>query len=236
MNEKDFRSRRLHVRLSTPASVKRQATTIVSRMGKSPSVEPNGAPERSATPDANAPGGDRAARTLGLMNIPDTVNDARIRSLAEPFGPLVKIILRPDHRGAIVEFSDVNDAGKASLGLEGHEISPGRRIHVGSVNEMLRHSAEHKVDRQPAGRATTKTTPSVLQPGGPIKRPTQPGARGSGRRGGLGLKRGGGVAAVQRREQHHDHQATEASGSDSQAQPAKKSNDDFRAMIQGNEK
>lgn len=236
MNEKEFRSRPLHVKLSTPASVKRQATTIVSRSGKSPSVEPNGMSERSATSDANAPGGDRAARTLGLMNIPDTVNDARIRSLAEPFGPLVKIILRPDHQGAIVEFSDVNDAGKASLGLEGHEISPGRKIHVGSVNEMLRQSADHKMDRLPTGKAKTTTTPSMLQPGGPIRRPTQPGGRGVGRRGGLGLKRGGGVATALRSEQNNDHPATGPSGADSQAQNTKKSNEDFRAMIQGNGK
>ena len=144
MNEKEFHSRQLHVRPSAPVGAKRMAATIVSRVRKSPSVEPNGAVSSDEIERAN---GERSARTLALLGVPDTINDARIRSVVEKFGKIVKIILRPDHRGAIIEFADVNDAGRASLELEGYEISSGRRMRVGSVNDMLKQSAERKTDR-----------------------------------------------------------------------------------------
>lgn len=168
------------------------------------------------------PTGERAIRTLGLMNIPDTVNDARIRALVEPHGKLIKIILRPDHQGAIVEFADVNDAGKASLELEGQEIAPDRRIHVGTVPEMLRQPAEKKGDRM----AKQTETAALLQPSGPIKRPVQPGTRG-GRRGGLGMKRAS-MAPTPSRSESVDGVKTEGE----RETKAKKSNDDFRSMIQ----
>lgn len=210
MHQQEFRSRPLQVRLSSSQGAKRSATTVVSRIGKSQSPGVNGTKEQS--PDVEAPTGERAARTLGLMNIPDTVNDARIRALVEPYGKLIKIILRPDHQGAIVEFADVNDAGKASLELEGQEIAPDRKIHVGTVPEMLRQPAEKKGDR------IAKQKVTLLQPSGPIKRPVQPGARG-GRRGGLGMKRS--VAPTASRSESVDGGETK-----------KKSNDDFRSMIQ----
>jgi hypothetical protein len=163
------------------------------------------------------------------MNIPDTVNDSRIRAIAERFGTLVKIVLRPDHEGAIVEFADINAAGKASLKLEGHEIVPGRRIRVGTARDVTRQKIEQK-----AGTTKAKPipTPSVLQMSGPIKRPTQPGARGGGRRGGLGFKRSGATAP----DRSHDQEmALDFSSGDAEKKP-KKSNDDFRAMIQGSGK
>lgn len=212
MHQQEFRSRPLQVRLSSSQGAKRSATTVLSRIGKSQSPGINGIKEQS--PDVEAPTGERAARTLGLMNIPDTVNDARIRTLVEPYGKLIKIILRPDHQGAIVEFADVNDAGKASLELEGQEIAPDRKIHVGTVPEMLRQPAEKKGDRT----AKQKEQMALLQPSGPIKRPVQPGARG-GRRGGLGIKRS--VAPTGSRSESVEGGETK-----------KKSNDDFRSMIQ----
>ncbi|KAK2797428.1 Splicing factor [Onygenales sp. PD_10] len=223
MNEQLFRSRPLHVHISTPTTAKRQATTIISRINrsKSPSVEANGA-SPSSVQTTDRPSGDKHLRTLGLMNIPDTVNDSRIQELVSPYGPLVKIILRPDHQGAIVEFLDINDAGKASLGLEGREIVPGRRVRVGAVSEMLKQPSEHKTDRIQVGKQKGKSTVAagqmMVQPG-PIKRPTQPG---SGRRGGLGVKRGGAVASSMPREKKSEEPA---SGQ------VKKSNDDFRAML-----
>ncbi|KAF7183629.1 hypothetical protein CNMCM7691_003908 [Aspergillus felis] len=186
MHEQEFRSRPLQVKISTPQGAKRTATTIVNRVraSQSPAAEVNGTKAPSVEPEGTAK--ERSARTLGLMNIPDTVNDARIRALVERYGPLVKIVLRPDHQGAIVEFADVNHAGKASLELEGQEIAPGRRLHVGTVSEMLKQSAEKKAGPGQATKSKEKAT--FLQPTGPIKRPVQPGQRG-GRRGGLGVKR-----------------------------------------------
>ncbi|PGH23538.1 hypothetical protein AJ80_02318 [Polytolypa hystricis UAMH7299] len=262
MDQQEFRSRTLNIRIAAPTGPKRQATTIINRIGrsKSPSVEVNGsAASPSATSHTEIPTGDRQLRTLGLMNVPDTVNDARIRALVEPYGPLVKIILRPDHQGAIVEFVDVNDAGKAALRLGGHEIVPGRTLHVGTVSEMLKQSAERKIDRIQVGKQKATV---MAHSAAPIRRPGQPG---SGRRGGLGIKRGPmGREEVQAQTQSQSQtqsqnakkgkskRAAEPDGGSSaakenhdtemkdqqqtltqtQTQVGNKNNDDFRAMIQ----
>lgn len=226
MQDQRFWSRRLHVELSTRTGPKRTATTIVSHVAtsQSPTPEVNG-----ATPeDLEVPVGEKAARTLALMNVPDTVNDARIRALVEPLGRLIKVVLRPDHQGAIVEFADVHEAGQASLALEGKEINPGRPIHIGTVAQMKRQHAERKSDRVTSIKQEKK--PAAFQPTGPIKRPQQPGGR-SGRRGGLGIKRIPAVAP----EPH----ATDGASPDKMDTTAdtkdKKSNDDFRAMVQQNQ-
>ncbi|KAB8261234.1 hypothetical protein BDV32DRAFT_148792 [Aspergillus pseudonomiae] len=231
MDGQEYRLRTLHVKISAPQSTKRSATTIVSHVGKSqsPAAEVNGS---KASADADTPSSERAARSLGLMNIPDTVNDARIRALVEPYGKLIKIVLRPDHQGAIVEFADVNHAGRASLELEGQEIAPGRKLHVGTVPEMLKQSAENKDGRIPPPSKPKEKQGAFLQAAGPIKRPQQPGSRG-GRRGGLGVKR-----AVPRGEHNGEKTMTTTTMMTTDSAPSveggktKKSNDDFRAMIQ----
>ncbi|PGG98175.1 hypothetical protein GX51_06963 [Blastomyces parvus] len=258
MHEQVFRSRPLNVHISTPTPAKRQATAIISRVGgrsESPSREPNGAsPSSSTAPHApdqrTGNASDKHLRTLALMNIPDTINDARIRTLVSRYGGLVKLILRPDHQGAIVEFLDVSDAGRASLGLDGYEIAPGRQIRVGSVGEMLKMPAEKKVDRILVGKerervekrekkrerdtvavpapgpAGKKKVVMMKQPAAPIRRPGQPGSGvGSGRRGGLGVKRGGGSVGSATT-------TAAAAATGQQPAPAKKSNDDFRAMLE----
>ncbi|OKL63757.1 hypothetical protein UA08_00030 [Talaromyces atroroseus] len=208
MHKQEFRGRPLQVKVSTPMPVKR-AATVISQKSRSESAEP----------EAHNADNDRATRTLGLMNIPDTVNDSRIRALAEPFGSLVKIVLRPDREGAIVEFADVKGAGKASLELDGCEVVPGRPIRVGTANDVLRGNRAPVVPKLSSGTL-------MPQVGGPIKRPTQPGARSGGRRGGLGFKRGGSAAADR----------IEASSEKTAEEKPRKTNDDFRAMIQSNGK
>jgi squamous cell carcinoma antigen recognized by T-cells 3 len=205
MHKQEYRGRPLQVKVSSPTPVKR-AATVISQKSRSESTEPESLKEENG----------RAARTLGLMNIPDTVNDSRIRALAEPYGSLVKIVLRPDREGAIVEFADVKGAGKASLELDGREVVPGRPIRVGSANDLLRGN------RAPSLSKSTGTL--MPQIGGPIKRPTQPGARIGGRRGGLGFKRGGSAAADRADEQRETEKTTE--------EKPRKTNDDFRAMLQ----
>ncbi|KAL4763811.1 U6 snRNP complex subunit PRP24 [Aspergillus foveolatus] len=224
MHEQEFRGRPLHVKVSAPQGAKRIAATVVTRVGKSqsPAPEANGAPPVT---DLEEPTGERRDRTLGLMNVPDTVNDARIRALAEPYGKLVKVVLRPDHQGAIVEYADVNHAGKAALELEGQEITPGRKLHIGTVGEMLKQSAEKKTSVQ-APKPKDKPKSSFLTPTAPIKRPPQPGGR-SGKRGHLGVKRG--TAQPTSTTTTMTTTTTNASGEGSKNQ---KSNDDFRAMIQ----
>lgn len=222
MHEQEFQGRPLQVRLSASQGAKRTAATVVSRVGQSqsPAPETNG----GSPGDLEEPTGERRDRTLGLMNVPDTVNDARIRALVEPYGKLVKIILRPDHQGAIVEFADVNHAGKAALELEGQEISPGRQLHIGTVGDMLQQSAERKGSNPQKPKAKPKS--SFLAPPAPVKRPPQPGGR-SGKRGHLGVKRN--------QPSTTDTTTTTTTNNTTTAKPSgegRKSNDDFRAMMQ----
>lgn len=254
LNHTKFRGRDINVTLSTTNPAKRQATNVISSIersstSKSPDPQPNSntSPESniSTTATTYKPSAKEIqSRTFALLNIPDTINDARIRALVEPYGPLVKIVLRPDHRGAIVEFKDVKDAGKAALGLDGHEIALGRPIGTGTVAEMLRQAAEIKVDRITTGggkgkqekeEGTKKGT--MLQGAGPIKRPVQPGARRGGR-GGLGVKRGGvGLSGLrahdgagQGQQLGQDDEDVEMNGN-SEGQGKAKSNADFKAMF-----
>lgn len=217
MNLTKFKSRILNISMATANPVKRQATVIQPRSGTgsvsasaSPAPDDHSGIRSSAGQDST--GGNRQetkqdtrpnrediqSRTLALLNIPDTVNDARIRALMEPYGALTKLVLRPDHQGAIVEYTDTKDAGRAALGVEGYEIVPGRRIAVGSVRDLFGKKAELRDDKGSGQSSKGKTTGgggkekekgktlAIPQPG-PIRRP----GMGRGRRGGLGVKRGG---------------------------------------------
>ena len=134
---------------------------------------------------------DIAARTLALLHIPDTVNEARVRALLEPYGPLKKLTMRLDHQGAIIEFADVATVGKAALGLEGAEIAEGRRITVGSVAELMKEKGEVRRDRLPVGQPKKEAETKPIQSSGVIRRPVQTAGRRGGK-GGLGLKKSGG--------------------------------------------
>ena len=211
MNLTKFKTRLLNVTLSTINPAKRQSTTVItstSRATASTSLDDfqgNGnntdrsatsptppAPTISSTKDVKKSVEEIQSRTIALLNIPDTVNDARIRAIVEPYGSLIKLVLRPDHQGAIVEFKDVKDAGRAALGLDGLEIASGRRVGVGSVIEMLRQKAEWRTDRIGAApKRDQGGSAAVLPPTAPVRRPNQPGSRRGGK-GGLGVKRGGG--------------------------------------------
>ncbi|KAI2640032.1 putative pre-mRNA splicing factor [Xylaria nigripes] len=119
-------------------------------------------------------------RTLAIMNIPDTVKDARIRSLAEKYGSISKLVLRPDHAGAIIEFTEASMVGRAALGLEGLQITPDNKLRTGSVKELFREKSQSKAtDSKP------KAAPSSWMPPPPaVRRPVL--GRG-GKRGGLGF-------------------------------------------------
>lgn len=107
---------------------------------------------------------------------------------------------------------------------------------------MLRQTAEVKVDRMTAGggkgrqeREESAKKGSMLQAAGPIKRPAQPGAS-RGRRGGLGVKRGGvGLSGARGHDgvgqgQRKDGEDVEMSGNPD-GQGKAKSNADFKAMF-----
>lgn len=148
----------------------------------------------------------------------------------------MKIVLRPDHQGAIIEFADVASVGKASLALEGTEIIPGRKITVGTVSDMLKQKAEWRKDKITVGDRGKKDgdKPMTLQPAAPIKRPNQPGARRGGR-GGLGVKKGVAGLGVERARNGKTVKSEGGMDVDRQGSREKegkpKSNDDFKAMF-----
>lgn len=201
MNHKMLKSRALNVSISNANPTKRQATTIVTSTSRSasPAADPptstNGNIENAASPTSSTTSEHKPtatevrSRTVALLNVPDTVNDARIRALAEPYGALVKVVLRPDHQGAIIEYKEISSAGKSALSLDGHEIAPGRFLRVASIGELLHSKAETKNDRNgPLGPKKENSTMKAFQPTAPVRRPNQPGPRRGGR-GGLGFKK-----------------------------------------------
>ncbi|MCJ1381882.1 Splicing factor [Xylographa soralifera] len=219
LNLTKFKTRLLHVSMSTSDPAKRQAINNVRQTSTSTSPAPdpatsplpsNNTSETSLplpTSDTTNPSAQAAietstaashpsrsdivARTLALLYIPDTVNEARVRALLEPYGPLKKLTMRLDHQGAIVEFADVSAVGRAALGLEGVEIAEGRRITVGSVAELMKEKGEVRRDRLPVGQPKKDGETKVIQSSGVIRRPVQTTGRRDGR-GGLGLKKSGG--------------------------------------------
>ncbi|KAL0260216.1 Splicing factor [Diplodia seriata] len=231
VDAKDFKGRILRSSISEPKGSKRQATAIIGQTSASPepgSASGDTAAETNGTTTAPR---DRRERTIALLNIPDTVNDARIRSLVEPHGALRKIILMPQHQGAIIEFANVSDVGKASLVVDGHEIEPGRRVRVGTVEEMKKAGPEKKVDRLGGGGPSGKkkdekkveSKSTFMQPTPRVSRPGVPGGRRGGK-GGLGVKRATGPSAsAAGKDVEMAETGTEASGSKSNAQ--------FKAMF-----
>lgn len=239
MNNTKLKSRIMTVDIAKKAGVKRQSTTIIqassqSTTSPSPDVQAvNGnnstapSPAPSVHEEAKPSSAEIQARTIALLNVPDTVNDARIRAIAEPYGCLVKIVLRPDHQGAILEFKNVADAGKAALGLDGYEIIPGRTLGVGDVGEMFKQKAEQKHDK-PGGHTGRKTHGhGMAQSTMHIRRPTQLGGRRGGR---------GGLPSISRapaRAKDKDGEAAAVNGKSHAQEGEGKNNADFKALFLG---
>ncbi|KAF2449974.1 hypothetical protein P171DRAFT_351254 [Karstenula rhodostoma CBS 690.94] len=165
--------------------------------------------DQEATPSKqDTTTGTRGDRTIALLNVPDTVNDVRIKSLAEPYG-YKKITLMPQHGGATIEFETVEQAGKAEIALQGVQFE-GRNLRIGRYKDLVAQKGEWK-----AGNSFVQPTR--------VNRPTAP--RG-GARGGL---RGRGKPGLGSRPMV-PRASGEANGGEA------KSNDDFRAMLLGKEK
>ncbi|KAL8652741.1 MAG: hypothetical protein Q9210_002517 [Variospora velana] len=245
MDNTKLKSRVMSVTIASKSAAKRQATTIIqarSQSSTSPSPDvamTNGdqgtgtSPAPSANTSAKPSYAEIQDRTVALLNVPDTVNDARIRALAEPFGPLVKIDLRPDHQGAVLEYKNVADAGTAALRLEGFQITPGRFLGVGTVKEMRQQRAEKRNDRLGGNAGKTKEPTSLMQSTPPIRRPPQAGGRG-GRRG-LFVKGGGLGSNVVARKQEASNETTgtDANTPSGIQEQGSKSNADFRELLLG---
>lgn len=231
LNNKPLKSRVINVSIATDkSSAKKDSTTkVIQNPAGSPAADgtPNGsetAEERRGSVSSDKGLNEETAktrreRTMALLNLPDTVNDARVQSFLETFGPLRKITLRRDKAGAIVEFVDLKDAGKVGMGIDCSTLGP--EVRIGDVDELLGKKKAGKPAFAQAPRPATSLRPA--QAG--ISRPTQRG--GQARRGGLGFKRGGLGSGATKASEGED----KAMEGTAEADKTKKSNDDFRALF-----
>ncbi|KAG5983988.1 hypothetical protein E4U55_006500 [Claviceps digitariae] len=162
LNNTKFRSQILKVEVSKENKVKPTAKSsdFQQRLSASPAPgsvndDQNGEATEDATRRHDKPSlSDIAARTIAVMGLPDTVNDARVKALIEPLGPIIKLIHQPGHGGAIIEFADVTTAGKAALQLNTMEYE-GHTLRTGTPDELRQHRANNK-DPSPNEEKTGK--------------------------------------------------------------------------------
>ncbi|KAG4305342.1 hypothetical protein PORY_001512 [Pneumocystis oryctolagi] len=81
------------------------------------------------------------SNSLGILYLPDTVNQTRIKNVFEAYGDIDKIELRPDHQGAIVQYKHPSDAGKAAMALDGYAFS-NKKIRIVTVETLLQHKPQ----------------------------------------------------------------------------------------------
>lgn len=229
LNDTKFKAQILQVELSKETNYK-PFSTIKAERGSTASPAPSSVD--GDVPMADEPGessritgqGPTAqeiqARTLALMNIPDTVNDARVRAVVEKHGEIVKLVLRPDHQGAIIEFTDPAAVGRASLALDGYEITPGYKLGTGSANDLLKGKGQKSEVAEGAGGPASAGAkkPGFIPPPQHIRRPAPKHG---------GPKRGIGFAARPKKNGDED---TKTAGAGPEATKPK-SNADFKAMF-----
>nr|OQO23622.1 hypothetical protein B0A51_10008 [Rachicladosporium sp. CCFEE 5018] len=220
-NNKPLRDRILHVTIASArgggVDKARKADIIVKH---STSPEPSSTNGRRASDTSMVSGTQNGAleqaahnvreRKVAILNLPDTVNDARVRAVMEKHGSINKIQLRRDQNAAIVEFADIKAAFNVRAGVDCSAL--GAEVRTGDVAEIFA-----KGRKGPATSAGASTF-GGMKPN-TVARPGQ--QRGS-RRGGLGFRRGGGAPS----SEPHDGQSAHE-----KATPAK-SNAAFKAMFE----
>ncbi|KAK4240086.1 hypothetical protein C8A03DRAFT_13567 [Achaetomium macrosporum] len=164
-----FGNHPIKVELSRPPSHKVTATIRTADGGVTTPSETGSSPAPSESASSSGPTrAEIAARTIAVLNVPDTMNDARLRSaLASSAGvdkDIVKLVLHPTHGGAVLEFPNATAAGKAALAIDGVEVEVGgglgkRKLRTGTVAELFKAKGEKRVDRidkpGPSGPAVT---------------------------------------------------------------------------------
>jgi RNA recognition motif-containing protein len=160
-----FGSHPIKVELSRPAGSKTTATSRADGTTPSHTASPSPGPEAGPGTGAGTGTGptpaELAARTLAVLNVPDTMTDARLRAVltpvlasstaSRPEDAMTKMVLHPTHGGAVLEFASAAAAGKAALAVDGLEIDvPGgglRKLRTGTVAELFKGRGERRVDR-----------------------------------------------------------------------------------------
>ncbi|KAK0732958.1 hypothetical protein B0T26DRAFT_736079 [Lasiosphaeria miniovina] len=225
-----FGHRAIKVELSKPVS---QKTSITIRHGSEGSPEagsPADPAARSQSPGATSGGptpADIAARTIAVLNIPDTMNPARVQSMLAPTGTIAKLTLHAKYGGVIVEYVDAQTARKAGLAIEGMVVDGGKKLHVDTVAELFRQKGEVRVDRIDQEPPKKTKSAAELMPPPAIRRPPVLG-RG-------GARRGLGFVSLAKKEPNGSA-TTNGGSSGSGTAPtgqASKSNADFKKMFLG---
>ncbi|KAK5133507.1 hypothetical protein LTR08_007644 [Meristemomyces frigidus] len=227
-DNKPLGDRILHVEMSSakadgraaPQDRARKEDVIMKHVGASASPDPDAGAGRRGSDvsmaSASQPADQEAYRTvnerkIAIFNLPDTVNDARIRAAMETYGPIVKMQLRRGDHGAVVEFTNVKDAFNVRQGVDCSALGP--EVKTGEVADLLRKGKKKPAQAAPAGPlAIGMRPPNVSRPG-----------QRAGRRGGLGFKRGGVPTSTGEGEAEKTAPKEAAGG---------RSNADFRAMFE----
>lgn len=216
MHNHEFMGRRITV---SEVEAKGRSSKQGSRFSKSPSIQNDGEDRANTSAKRDVSSiEDRKQRTVAITDVPDTVNESRIKAIAEKCGAVRKVVLKTNHQGALIEFEEIPSAGRAMIQLDGHEIDPGRRIRVTTESEMLRQRPEHKDDQFAKRPVTSRPTNTSSQ--GPVRRPVQPGGRKGGH---LGQR-----SAFLTQIDQTNRMATGIA-----APNGKRTNDDFRNMLKG---
>lgn len=186
----------------------------------------------AGSPPASVPSfDDIKKKTLGIMNVADTVNDTKIREMFEKYGPLRKVALRPDHQGAIVEYESVADAGKATLALDGYDLA-GKRIAIGSLPDLMKQKPEVK---QTKGFATAgkkeEAKGALFAAPTSVVRASGGATRGQKRRTGLGFAGPIGRQKIVVVGEEKKSAERDIVMGDGEAEKPAKSNADFKAMF-----
>ncbi|XXH03263.1 hypothetical protein Hte_009661 [Hypoxylon texense] len=227
LDKTKFKSQILVVELSKETNFKPFATNRGDRASASPAPSGDGDVTMADGPSTSYGGGQKPTpreiqeRTMAVMNVPDTVNDARVRALVEKYGEIVKLVLRPDHQGAIIEFADPATVGRAALALEGYEIVPGRKLRTGDAKDLFKEKSEIREDKIVTGKGKTASNKaaSFMPPPQTVRRPVP---------GRAGPKRGLGFVAP-KKDSKESHGTTGVNGVGGAGKS--KSNAEFKAMF-----
>ncbi|KAK4095841.1 hypothetical protein N658DRAFT_502256 [Parathielavia hyrcaniae] len=244
-----FGNHPIKVEISKPPQQKITATTRAGSQEAPSQEQHHGAAGHRPAP------AEIAARTIAVLNVPDTMTDARLRARLESASAgadLVKLVLHPTHGGAVLEYANATAAGKAALAVDGLEVEPGsgggsgRRFRTGTAAELFKAKGERRVDRVdiPAADASSDSkkkgggaAATQLMPPPPLalRRPAAQGARAGPKRG-LGFV--GGVAAAAKKDGEDAARKQDGvsngveQGAGGQAAGAK-SNADFKKLFLG---
>jgi RNA recognition motif-containing protein len=210
-----FGSHPIKVELSRAAPVKTTATT---RGGAVDGTPDPGSPGSASGSSHAAPAGptpaEISARTIAVLNVPDTVTDARLKAVLAAAGvpEAARLVLHPQHGGAVLEFADAAAAGKAALAVDGLEVDGGGGSEKGGK----------KPTNATTGAASGSAAELMPPPSVVVRRPAAGGVR-------AGPKRklaflGGVVPAAKKAEPG-------MSNGDTKAEVGRKSNADFKKMF-----